>query len=195
MDWCSAFPAVPLSDALRRLALLLDALRAAHQALQAAGPAAGAAGGRGGGGSGAAGAGGAGGGGEEAPEEFMDPITMSLMSDPVKLPDSGVTLDRWVREGVGAGGIHEGPIGSPQQAGRGAVSVTDDCHCDVSSVAMGFQTYCLRDALEMCSRCAAADLGAGQRQLGGVLQGPVYLVTLTSPTSAHACMHAAGHCT
>jgi hypothetical protein len=98
IDWCSAFPAVPLSDALRRLALLLEALRAAHAALKAAAAAAGAAG-RGGAGSGAAGAGGSGAVGmEEAPEEFMDPITMSLMSDPVKLPDSGVTLDRWGRE-------------------------------------------------------------------------------------------------
>ena len=30
----------------------------------------------------------------EPPDEFVDPITASLMSDPVTLPDSGVTLDR-----------------------------------------------------------------------------------------------------
>lgn len=32
--------------------------------------------------------------GLEPPEEFLDPITAGLMSDPVTLPDSGVTLDR-----------------------------------------------------------------------------------------------------
>lgn len=30
----------------------------------------------------------------EPPEDFMDPITASLMQDPVTLPDSQVTLDR-----------------------------------------------------------------------------------------------------
>ncbi|GIL47203.1 hypothetical protein Vafri_4076 [Volvox africanus] len=36
----------------------------------------------------------AGGGGEEAPEELLDPITSSLMMDPVVLPDSQMTVDR-----------------------------------------------------------------------------------------------------
>mmetsp|Transcript_26483 Transcript_26483/g.71619 ORF Transcript_26483/g.71619 Transcript_26483/m.71619 type:complete len:128 (+) Transcript_26483:1030-1413(+) len=30
----------------------------------------------------------------EPPDEFVDPITASIMSDPVTLPDSQVTLDR-----------------------------------------------------------------------------------------------------
>ena len=30
----------------------------------------------------------------EPPEDFLDPITCSLMTQPVVLPDSGVTLDR-----------------------------------------------------------------------------------------------------
>ncbi|KAJ1474819.1 U-box domain-containing protein [Baffinella frigidus] len=32
----------------------------------------------------------------EAPEEFMDPIMQTLMLDPVKLPSSGVIVDRKV---------------------------------------------------------------------------------------------------
>lgn len=30
----------------------------------------------------------------EAPEEFFDPIMNTIMKDPVKLPTSGVTVDR-----------------------------------------------------------------------------------------------------
>jgi len=30
----------------------------------------------------------------EPPEEFVDPITAALLTDPVTLPDSQVTLDR-----------------------------------------------------------------------------------------------------
>jgi len=32
----------------------------------------------------------------EAPEEFVDPIMQTLMLDPVKLPSSGVIVDRKV---------------------------------------------------------------------------------------------------
>lgn len=32
----------------------------------------------------------------DAPEDFMDPVTYTLMTDPVILPSSGVTVDRSV---------------------------------------------------------------------------------------------------
>jgi hypothetical protein len=78
LDWCAAFPTVPLSGHLRHFEQLLadySAARAAaadsvqHTAAFEA----------------------------EVPEEFLDPITMTLMQDPVVLPDSQV--------GPGAGGV------------------------------------------------------------------------------------------
>ena len=31
---------------------------------------------------------------DDAPEEFLDPVTCNLMDDPVKLPSSGTVVDR-----------------------------------------------------------------------------------------------------
>eukprot|EP00879_Flechtneria_rotunda_P003084 GHRR01003305.1.p1 GENE.GHRR01003305.1~~GHRR01003305.1.p1 ORF type:complete len:773 (+),score=310.18 GHRR01003305.1:253-2319(+) len=73
-DWSAAFPSLPLSGPIRAFGQLLEALqeaRAAHDeaadadVMQA-----------------------------EIPDDFLDPITMDIMQDPVKLPDSQVFVDR-----------------------------------------------------------------------------------------------------
>lgn len=74
MDWCAAFPSLPLSPPLRAFGQLLDALaaaRAAHEeaAASACLP-------------------------DDVPDDFLDPITMELLREPVKLPDSQIVVDR-----------------------------------------------------------------------------------------------------
>jgi len=80
LDWCSAFPSVPLSEQLRHYEQLVELIRQAHAGHAAAVAAAAAA-------------------GRsttevEIPDDFLDPITMVLMTDPVKLPDSQIIVDR-----------------------------------------------------------------------------------------------------
>jgi len=74
VDWCAAFPSLPLSPALRAFGQLLDALagaRAAHEEATASTclP-------------------------DDVPDDFLDPITMELLRDPVKLPDPQIVVDR-----------------------------------------------------------------------------------------------------
>eukprot|EP00877_Chromochloris_zofingiensis_P012641 jgi/Chrzof1/7630/Cz02g30250.t1 len=69
---------MPLSEQLRAYCQLVETLRLTHEAHAAAGAAAGVS------------------DDSDMPDEFLDPITMSLMKDPVKLPDSQVTVDRQV---------------------------------------------------------------------------------------------------
>lgn len=74
VDWSAAFPSTPLSPSLRAFGQLLDALaaaRAAHDSSAAAAPLP-----------------------EEVPDEFTDPITMDIMREPVRLPDSQIVVDR-----------------------------------------------------------------------------------------------------
>lgn len=74
VDWCAFFPSCPLSGPLRAYAQLLDALaaaRAAHESSAAASQLP-----------------------DDVPDEFLDPITMDIMHDPVKLPDSQIVVDR-----------------------------------------------------------------------------------------------------
>ncbi|GLC37744.1 hypothetical protein PLESTM_000643800 [Pleodorina starrii] len=76
VDWRAALPAAdpgPLEAGAREFAEMLAAAAARRQQLAASGE-----------------GGGGGGGGEEVPEELLDPITSSLMTDPVVLPDSQV---------------------------------------------------------------------------------------------------------
>ncbi len=71
LDWCAAFPAAPLSGHLRAFQRLLAEYEAAREAAaQAAQRAATLE--------------------AEVPDEFLDPITMTLMHEPVVLPDSQV---------------------------------------------------------------------------------------------------------
>jgi hypothetical protein len=79
LDWSAAFPSAPLSPALCRLARLIDGVAEWRAAL------------RGGGG---AAADGDDDDDDDAPEEFLDPITAACMADPVRLPSSGVVVDR-----------------------------------------------------------------------------------------------------
>lgn len=74
VDWSAAFPSQPLSVPLRAFGQLLDALAAARTELAAAVaaqalPA-------------------------DVPDDFLDPITMELLKDPVTLPDSQIVVDR-----------------------------------------------------------------------------------------------------
>jgi hypothetical protein len=74
VDWSAAFPDTPLSASLRAFEQLLDALaaaRAAHELSAAAHALP-----------------------DEVPDEFTDPITMDLMREPVRLPDSQIDVDR-----------------------------------------------------------------------------------------------------
>lgn len=73
VDWCALFPSCPLSGQLRAYDQLLDALaaaRAAHESSAAASLP------------------------EDVPDEYLDPITMDIMTDPVRLPDSQIVVDR-----------------------------------------------------------------------------------------------------
>eukprot|EP00775_Hariotina_reticulata_P010984 gene10984-11139_t len=74
VDWCAAFPSVPLSGPLRAFGQLVDALAAARLAQESttAGTAL----------------------PDDIPDEFMDPITMEFMKQPVVLPDSQIVVDR-----------------------------------------------------------------------------------------------------
>lgn len=74
VDWSAAFPSQPLSVPLRALGQLLDALTAARAELAAAAAAAALP--------------------EDVPDDFLDPITMELMREPVVLPDSQIVVDR-----------------------------------------------------------------------------------------------------
>ena len=74
IDWCAVFPNCPLSGPVRAFDQLLDALsaaRAAHESSAASRQLP-----------------------EDVPDEFLDPITMDIMQDPVKLPDSQIIVDR-----------------------------------------------------------------------------------------------------
>lgn len=79
---------------------------------------------------------------EEVPDDFLDPITMELMRDPVVLPDSQIVVDRWAGGAVcgcggrgsgvqacGAAGLDRGCVyAAGQQAGcLGESCMT--CHC------------------------------------------------------------------
>ena len=94
LDWCSAFPSMPLSEQLRHYEQLVELIRQAHAAHAAAVAA-----------------------GQsttevEVPDDFLDPITMVLMTDPVKLPDSQIIVDRcehgWAHGGRGGGAGKQG---------------------------------------------------------------------------------------
>jgi hypothetical protein len=71
---------VPLSEQLRHYEQLVELVRQAHAAHVAAIAAAAAAGHSR--------------ADVEVPEDFLDPITMVQMTDPVKLPDSQIIVDR-----------------------------------------------------------------------------------------------------
>jgi hypothetical protein len=89
VDWSAAFPNTPLSACLRAFGQMLDALaaaRAAHESAAAAHALP-----------------------DEVPEEFVDPITMDMMRDPVRLPDSQIVVDRWVA-GSAHGLLHGGVL-------------------------------------------------------------------------------------
>jgi hypothetical protein len=74
VDWSAAFPNTPLSASLRAFGQLLDALAAARTAHESSSAAAALP--------------------EDVPDEFTDPITMDLMREPVRLPDSQIMVDR-----------------------------------------------------------------------------------------------------
>jgi hypothetical protein len=74
VDWSAAFPSQPLSVPLRAFGQLLDALAAARTELAAAVAAQALP--------------------DDVPDDFLDPITMELMKDPVTLPDSQIVVDR-----------------------------------------------------------------------------------------------------
>lgn len=74
VDWSAAFPSQPLSVPLRAFGQLLDALTAARAELTAAAAAQALP--------------------DDVPDDFLDPITMELMKDPVILPDSQIVVDR-----------------------------------------------------------------------------------------------------
>jgi hypothetical protein len=76
VDWSAAFPAQPLSVPLRAFGQLLDALAAERAELDAAAAAHQLP--------------------EDVPDDFLDPITMELMREPVTLPDSQIVVDRCV---------------------------------------------------------------------------------------------------
>ncbi len=74
VDWSAAFPSQPLSVPLRAFGQLIDAVTAARAELAAAAAAQQLP--------------------EDVPDDFLDPITMELMKDPVVLPDSQIVCDR-----------------------------------------------------------------------------------------------------
>lgn len=98
VDWSAAFPTQPLSVPLRAFGQLLDALSAARTDLATATAAAALP--------------------DDIPDDFLDPITMELLRDPVVLPDSQIVVDR-----CDASGRHS--MAAPGTAGFGPMRIAN----------------------------------------------------------------------